>query len=138
MAVLRVLVCGDRNYRNYHKIFIFLSSLSKESVVIEGGARGADSWAAVAAKVLGLKVIEYIADWNTYGRSAGPRRNQQMLDEGRPDLVVAFHDNLEASKGTSHMLKIAREKGVATLVNPEVLPEIFKQGPLQIELPFKE
>jgi len=29
-------------------------------------------------------------EWDELGKKAGPLRNQRMLDEGKPDLVVAF------------------------------------------------
>jgi hypothetical protein len=50
----------------------------------------------------------YPADWDGYGRRAGPIRNQKMLDTERPDLVLAFHP---AGPGTRHMISIAREQG---------------------------
>ena len=52
----------------------------------------------------------YPADWDRHGKAAGPIRNQRMIDTG-VDLVVAFHDDLEHSKGTGHMVKIARLHG---------------------------
>jgi len=63
---------------------------------------------------MGFPVSTYPADWAQHGRAAGPIRNQRMLTQGKPDLVVAFHDNLEHSKGTKNMLKQATEKGVPT------------------------
>jgi hypothetical protein len=56
------------------------------------------------------------AQWGRYGRAAGPRRNAQMLSEGRPDRVVAFHDHLSASVGTAHMLELARRAGLPSEV----------------------
>jgi hypothetical protein len=53
------------------------------------------------AKKLGLPYIGYPADWGKYGNSAGPIRNQQMLEEERPDMVVAFPGN----NGTQDMIK---------------------------------
>jgi hypothetical protein len=49
-----------------------------------------------------------MADWEKLGRSAGPIRNQAMLDEGRPDLVVAFPGH----HGTADMVRRARAAGV--------------------------
>lgn len=54
---------------------------------------------------------EFKADWNKYGKSAGPMRNIQMLKEGKPDVVVAF----QGGKGTAHMVKIAKEAGVKVI-----------------------
>ncbi|KKN01348.1 hypothetical protein LCGC14_1128740 [marine sediment metagenome] len=51
-----------------------------------------------------------------YGKAAGPIRNKQMLDEGQPHLVLAFHDNIEESTGTKDMVKQAAKRGIETLV----------------------
>ena len=60
----------------------------------------------------GVKLHEYPADWARHGKRAGPLRNLRMLHEGRPDLVLAFHDDIENSKGTAHMVTIAQRAGV--------------------------
>jgi hypothetical protein len=79
--------------------------------VVHGDCRGADRLADEAAKTLCLRVERYPADWNKYGRSAGPIRNHEMLDTGI-DLVLAFHDDLSQSEGTNHMVTIATKAGV--------------------------
>ena len=85
--------------------------LPLDTVIICGGASGADTIAATGAKRIGMKLEVFMADWVKYGRSAGPIRNKQMLDEGKPDLVLAFYD-INKSKGTKHMVSIARAAGV--------------------------
>lgn len=97
-----------------------------ELTVIDGGARGADhiAWEwSTKDSCDGLFTHEtYPADWERYGKSAGYIRNQQMLDEGKPDLVVAFVDKpLAESKGTKNMVHLARLAGVKTVV-VECLP----------------
>jgi len=109
---MRVLVCGGREWSDYKAIERELSSLPVNSTVIHGGARGADSHAGQAASVLNYSVEAYLADWDRYGKSAGPIRNQKMLTEGQPDLVLAFHSDLTKSKGTIHMMAIAAKAGV--------------------------
>lgn len=109
---MKVLVCGDRNYTDYHKIYRTLARLPKDSLIIEGGCRGADRLASKAACELGLRVREYKADWFTYGRAAGPIRNAQMLKRESPELVLAFHSKLDESKGTIHMIKLAERAGI--------------------------
>jgi hypothetical protein len=109
---MRVLVCGDRNWNEYGVIKERLSHLPLGSVVIHGGCRGADVLAGVAALALGFPVLSYPANWETYGKSAGPIRNQMMLDDGEPDLVIAFHHDLINSSGTWNMVKISRQAGV--------------------------
>ena len=52
------------------------------------------------------------ADWIRHGRAAGPIRNEQMLREGCPDLVVAFHDDPGLGRGTADMVRRALAAGV--------------------------
>ncbi|MBI2020165.1 DUF2493 domain-containing protein [Candidatus Daviesbacteria bacterium] len=116
---MRILVCGDRNWVDKLLIKSVLRQLlSKNSIdyIIEGEARGADSLARECAEELGIKVLKFPADWKKYGKAAGPIRNQQMLKEGKPDLVLAFHDNLQNSKGTANMIKISKKAGIETEV----------------------
>jgi hypothetical protein len=61
----------------------------------------------------GVQFLGYPADWGHYKQGAGPVRNQQMLDEGHPTLVLAFHDSLQKdSKGTKDMVERADKAGV--------------------------
>ena len=106
-----VLVCGSRDYTDYSKVYECLKSL-EVSQVIAGGCRGADALAVTAAKACGYPFREFPADWQKFGKAAGPIRNQRMLDEGRPDLVVAFHEDWENSKGTKDMIRRARSQGI--------------------------
>lgn len=121
---MRLLLCGDRNWKDGHLIrsvlgaeiraFMQANPGAKRSdvVVIEGEARGADQGAAAIAVQFGCTVERYPADWDKYGRAAGPIRNRQMLRIGKPDKVIAFHDDIENSKGTKNMVEIAREDAV--------------------------
>lgn len=103
---VKVLVCGSRDYSDYNKIKAVLSELKDKYgmyTVIEGGQRGADLLAKNAALELGLFVIQKDADWKTYGKAAGPIRNRLMLKEN-PDFVIAFHSDINNSKGTKNMV----------------------------------
>lgn len=113
---MRVLICGDRNWYDPHPIYQLIRELPDDAVIIEGEARGADRIARIAAEERGLEVERYPADWARYGRAAGPIRNKQMLTEGKPDRVVAFHDNTSESKGTLNMIRQAEEAGIPTEV----------------------
>lgn len=108
---MRVLVCGDRNWTNYYIIHNRLKQFPPGTVVIEGEARGADRLAGQAAEALGLEVHKYPAEWDKYGKAAGPRRNCQMLDE-KPDIVLAFHNNIKESRGTKHCVTEAINRGI--------------------------
>ena len=62
------------------------------------------------AKQLGYQVREYPADWNGLGKKAVPIRNRQMFDREQPGLVLAFHNDLQKSKGTKDMVAYAWSK----------------------------
>lgn len=121
----RILVCGDRNWRDYNLIFAVLKSLKSQYpeqkiVIIEGGCRGADKLAGKAAHALGFTVEEYPVtkeDWMTLGKKAGPIRNAQMLKEGRPERVIAFHENIATSRGTANMIRQALKAGLPVELN---------------------
>lgn len=121
---MRILVCGGRDYTDIEGgatqlcealATIPLHPPEKGDVVfITGCARGADQipiyltegddeWGGL---------LKFPALWGKYGPSAGPRRNIQMLEEGLPDLVIAF----PGGKGTKHMVKIAKDAGVEVWV----------------------
>ena len=109
---MRVLICGDRNWSSMDSIVHQLSRVKKVTLVIAGGAKGADTMGWLAAGRLGLKSKIFSANWEKYGKAAGPIRNQQMLDEGKPDLVLAFHPDLTKSKGTADMVRRAKKANV--------------------------
>lgn len=109
----RWLICGDRNWSDQPLITAVLTHIknsfreANNLTVIHGDATGADTMAGIAATKLGFKVEVFRPEWRKFGRAAGPIRNQQMLSVGKPDFVIAFHDNIEASKGTKDMVKQA-------------------------------
>lgn len=107
----KILVCGGRNFDDYQLLDAALCELDNSvriGAIVHGGAAGADSLAGKWAKEHNIPVIVYKANWKKHGRSAGPRRNQQMLDEEEPYLVLAFPGGL----GTAHMVSIAEKAGV--------------------------
>ena len=109
---MRVLVCGGRNYDDYNTMATFLSALQVDrapfSVVIHGDARGADTLSDTYARRHNIPVLAFPADWKQHGTAAGPIRNRRMLEEGKPDLVVAF----PGGNGTANMVMQARKAGV--------------------------
>ena len=123
-GLTRILVCGDRHWGDDPGdgalMDIVLNGLLALGpfLVIEGEARGADTMAREWATRNRLPTERYPADWKTYGDAAGPIRNKQMLDEGRPGLVVAFHRSLATSKGTADMVRQARARGIEVQVYP--------------------
>lgn len=131
---MRVIVCGDRHWgviedtasdadtiramSQRRMVIARIEELSRSTAhvqVIVGGAKGADLCAEAAARALHLDVRVVKAQWHKHGKSAGPRRNQKMLDLN-PDLVIAFHQDLRTSKGTRDMVLRAEKAGVPTEV----------------------
>jgi hypothetical protein len=140
LAVKRALCCGDRGWSDPQLVHDFFDSgiawalpmtrrpeepgicsdLPQRWVItiIHGGCRGADQIAAYVARQrpAWYAVEEFVADWKGRGKAAGPLRNQRMLSEGKPDLVVAFHDYLAGSKGTKDMTQRALTAGLPVVV----------------------
>lgn len=106
---MRVLVCGSRHFNDYN---LLSEVLNKHDItcIIEGGARGADTLARKWADEKDLECETYMAEWDTYGKAAGPIRNQHMLDWGEPALIIAFL--APDSRGTKHMISIAQKAGI--------------------------
>jgi hypothetical protein len=121
---MRILVCGGQDFDNYALVSKTLHSLfppstddistwlpPPDTVIIHGAARGADTLADQWAVVNWVKIEEYPADWDKLGGAAGPIRNQRMLDEGKPDVVVAF----PGGRGTADMVRRSRAAGVRVI-----------------------
>lgn len=142
---MRVLVCGSRTFDNLnlvgsvlqgmyviHEVGFLLTHVD-HFTVIAGEAPGADrlarDWAQAggihpynlgeieAREMCSVYYEGYPADWVKHGRWAGPIRNQQMLEQGRPGYVVAFIDKpLEESRGTFDMVKRAWKAGLPVTI----------------------
>lgn len=109
---MRILVCGGRDYPDRAAVYRALDRARRKcgvTVVIQGDApSGADLFARMWATKRGLPLEGYEADWERHGRAAGPIRNQQMLDDGKPDGVVAF----PGGRGTADMVRRADAAGL--------------------------
>lgn len=116
---MKVLVCGGRHYNNARHVFEELDALHAETpigTIITGAASGADE---IAEEWAGRHEIEYIgcpARWKAHGDAAGPIRNRYMLEQHKPDLVVAF----PGGTGTRGMVGLAMEAGVKV--------KVFREG----------
>jgi hypothetical protein len=109
----RLLVCGRRDWKNRDQVLQWIKWLNPKTV-IHGGARGADTFAGEAARALDKEVIVFPANWKTQGKAAGAIRNQQMLDEGKPDRCLAFDDG--QGRGTADMIRRCRSAGIPVIV----------------------
>lgn len=112
--MFRVLVCGGRDFNRPEVVHSALDAvhgmcahLEMDMIVIHGDCpRGAD--AAVKSSRARFWTSAFPADWNRYGKAAGPIRNQQMLDVGKPDMVLAF----PGGRGTADMVRRAKDAGI--------------------------
>ncbi len=113
MDNMKVIVCGGRDFNDAALVFKTLDRFHDErgiAELIEGGARGADSFAGEWAAMNRVKRRTVAADWEMYGRAAGPMRNESMLAMS-PDAVIAF----PGGRGTAHMVRIAKAAGVEVI-----------------------
>ena len=102
-APVVAIFCGSREWTDRERIRRDLESLPSGSIVIEGGARGADRIARDEARALGIHVATVPALWDHYGKSAGYRRNEAMA-RLEPDYCYAYP---LGGPGTRHMIDIA-------------------------------
>jgi YspA, cpYpsA-related SLOG family len=122
---MRILICGDRNWTDQTLIEVVLEGHyrrarldRKQLVLIEGCARGADKVACEWGPngLVGMTHEHFPAEWDKYGKSAGPIRNRQMADEGKPDIVYAFHDDLAGSRGTIDMVRVVKKAKIPLVI----------------------
>lgn len=123
---MKIAIVGSRTFgdmltdrRMRQRVFAYVATLPKDTVIVSGGASGVDTWAETAARQYGLAVIVFKPDWKAFGKSAGFIRNRQIITEA--DSVVAFWDG--QSKGTNNSIGLAQAQGKRVIVNPEAVVE---------------
>ena len=122
----RIIFSGSRHWTNPTPIESRLKTLlavHPDAVVVHGGARGLDSMVGSIATQLGLAVEIHRADWSKWGRAAGPKRNQLMVDLGADH---AFAYPLDGSKGTWDFVRKAKMAGIPVDVYQQQLTEVIK------------
>jgi hypothetical protein len=97
---MKVAVIGSRNFNDYEEVEQVLSSV-KITLLVSGGAKGADTLGQKYAEEHNIETKIFLPDWKKYGKKAG------FLNES--ELVVAFWDGF--SKGTLDSIKKAEKKG---------------------------
>jgi len=112
-----VIVAGSRDIGPEHTLEIWSMIWRYHcdtpiTELISGGARGIDTYAAQWAIQHGIPLKTMKADWNQFGKSAGYRRNVEMANEA--DALLAIWDG--ESKGTRHMIDIAKKKGLIVTI----------------------
>ena len=105
---MKLAIVGSRDFNDYELLKKTLEPIKKNvTLVVSGGAKGADSLGERWAKENNIPTQIFYPDWNKYGKSAGFKRNVEIVDNC--DAVVAFQVN--DSKGTQHTINIATDKG---------------------------
>ena len=113
---MKVIICGGRDFDNITMLTKTMDAINAKTpitLVITGGATGADMYGDAWAHSRGIPHRVFPAYWKEHGHAAGPIRNKRMLTDGKPDMVVAF----PGGKGTANMIKQATAHGV-TVVRP--------------------
>lgn len=116
----RVIVCGGRDFNDADKcnqaLDFYLRESNDKYEIISGHAKGADTLGEQYAISNNIELTLFQADWNKYGRAAGPIRNRQMLDYALKSkaIIIAFWDG--KSCGTKNMIDISTNAGVTVYI----------------------
>lgn len=114
---MKLIIAGGRDFKSTpatDKLMRVIFSCYPVEEVVSGLARGADTYGEDQAKLYGIPVKPFPADWTQYGKSAGYIRNKQMAEYG--DAVVLFH----GGKGTGHMRDLSRKHGLMILHDDDI------------------
>lgn len=120
---MKVIIAGSRTITDKHKVYPIFSKILTYLVsqlssplnieIVSGGARGIDTLAESFAELWKISFKKFPANWDKYGKSAGYIRNVEMADYA--DVLIAVWDG--KSKGTSHMIDIAKKKGLEVFIH---------------------
>jgi hypothetical protein len=110
---MKVIIAGGRNFTDYLLLLegVVESGFDITSVV-SGCAKGADELGELFARDMDLQIHRFPANWDKYGRAAGPIRNGEMANVG--EALLAFWDG--KSSGTKNMIEQATRKGIPIYV----------------------
>lgn len=110
-VLVKLLVCGGRDYQDRSAVYDEMTRLEPSFVIHGGCPTGADLFAEewIFRNYVPRRI--YMAQWSKHGKAAGPIRNQQMIDEGKPDMVLAF----PGGKGTADMVRRAKAAGIVVI-----------------------
>lgn len=114
-ATRRFLITGCRNWKCTEVAEWVVGSLLKkygpEITLVHGMAPGVDTTFASVCRLKGIPDEPHPADWDAYGKAAGPRRNQEMVDAGAM-FAVAVHRDLQNSRGTGDCVRRCLGAGI--------------------------
>lgn len=114
---MKTIIAGPRDYYVYQSLLEAIDKISWEiTEVVSGRARGVDKMGERWAKEHGIPVQPFPADWDRFGKRAGPLRNIQMANYvGSAGALLALWDH--QTTGTGNMIEVAREKGLTVYVH---------------------
>ena len=113
---MKVIVAGSRDITDYTvvKEAIEYATQNKPATeIVSGTARGVDQLGERWADENQIPIAEFPANWDEEGKKAGYLRNERMAEYA--DGLVAVWDG--ASRGTKHMIDIAKKKGLKVYVH---------------------
>jgi hypothetical protein len=114
---MKVIIAGGRDFvgTDVHKKWLkkTLNKLKCDEV-LSGCASGADKFGEMVAEELGLTVKKYPAEWKKYKKSAGIKRNKQMVEKA--DALVLF----PGGKGTKNIKELATKRKLHIIENKKV------------------
>lgn len=113
METYKLIIAGGREFNDFDLVIEHASKMlrgykAKDVTIISGTAKGADRLGERFAMRYGCNIMRMPADWGTYGKSAGYRRNADMADVA--DACLVFWNG--ESKGSRHMIDLAKKKGL--------------------------
>ena len=109
--ILKIVIAGCRNYNNYYEAKEYIDFCIREIkknntiVILSGGCKGTDMLGERYAIENGYEIRKFVANWDKYGKAAGPIRNEQMAIEA--DYIICFWDY--KSRGTKSMIENAKK-----------------------------
>ena len=124
----RILVTGSRDWADRRSVAIALHTTlvalelrdsPEQAILVHGAARGLDSIAAEIADRWGMQTEAHPARWDLHGKSAGPRRNSEMVKSG-VDVCLGFP--IGPSPGTRGCMAAARRAGIRVVDVSRILP----------------
>lgn len=108
----RTIICisWERNTKCFYQNIESDILDNKDSIFVFGDCSGVDECAKKICEKYKIKHKVFKANWKRYGKSAGPIRNSKMI--GFSDKVLAYHSDLEKSKGTKNLINLAKSRNI--------------------------
>lgn len=103
---MKIAVVGSRKFKHLNVVNMLIMHFDRGVTIVSGGGGDVDLMAERVARDNGLSFIPYPADWDQYGKAAGPIRNAQIVEAC--DMLIAFWDG--KSKGTKNSIDKARKE----------------------------